>query len=134
MCRHEPDESGRCRATDLLPSECAGCRGSDTRFVDLLLASEPDPPTYYGEPDRALTRDEELDAYALRPVERDRFWLNTGKATVAPVALGHTFRSKYYGSHCQLCPDVIKNDQYIVRLAQPQGYAHRDCYDRAEGK
>ena len=40
--KHEPDpeDPRRCRATDLLVTDCSGCRGSDESFADLLLASE----------------------------------------------------------------------------------------------
>jgi hypothetical protein len=128
MSRHEPDEYGRCRATDLLSEDCAGCRGSDTTFVDALLASEPDPDPDYGEPDTEPDRDEELAARALRPVPRDKFWLRTGEADPGKVVrTGRPFKSMYSGTKCPLCPKIIRANQRIVNTSA--GYAHARCLE-----
>jgi hypothetical protein len=127
MSRHEPDEDGRCRATDLLPSDCAGCRGSDTTFVDALLATEPDPDTDYGEPDTEPTPDEELSARALRPV-RDHFWLRTGESDPSNVVkTSRIFRANYTGTKCPFCPTFIQSGQWIVNTNM--GYAHAKCLE-----
>jgi hypothetical protein len=128
MSRHEPDEDGRCRATDLLPSDCAGCRGSDTTFVDALLATEREPDIDYGVPDTDPTADEELSARALHPVARDRFWLRTGEANPErAVKTSRTFRASYTGSKCPFCPKLIQSGQWIVNTNV--GYAHAKCME-----
>jgi hypothetical protein len=128
MSRHEPDEDGRCRATDLLPSDCAGCRGSDTSFVDALLASEPEPAAEYGEPDRELGREEELAGHALRPVSKDRFWLHTGETEPnRAVKTSRIFRANYTGTKCPFCPRFIESGQWIANTNM--GYAHAKCLE-----
>lgn len=128
MIRHEPDEDGRCRATDLLPEDCAGCRGSDTTFADLVLASEPDPAVDYGEEDREPEPDEELAARALRPVERDHFWLRTGEAdTSKAVKTSRIFRASYTGTKCPFCPKFIQSGQWVANTNM--GYAHAKCLE-----
>lgn len=127
MSRHEPDEDGRCRATDLLVTDCAGCRGSDTTFADLVLASEPEPEADYGVPDREPEPDEELAARALRPV-RGAFWLRTGEIDLSKVVrTSRVFRATYSSSKCPLCPRFIQSGQWIVNTNV--GYAHAQCLE-----
>lgn len=126
--KHEPDpeDPRRCRATDLLVTDCSGCRGADESFADLVLASEPEPRVDYGKPDEDPTPDEEPAGHALRPVPRDRFWLRTGEANPdSVVRTSRVFRASYTGTKCPLCPKFIQAGQWIINTNQ--GYAHSHC-------
>lgn len=130
MSRHEPDEDGRCRATDLLVTDCSGCRGSDESFVDALLASEPEPEADYGVPDdQEPDYDAELRARALRPVSfRDPATLNTGPADPKRLArMSRPFPAHYTGGKCPACPRGIFERQMIVKTNL--GYAHASCLE-----
>jgi len=124
----DPDDPNRCRATDLLVTDCSGCRGSDETFVDMLLASEKDPGLIDDEPDKAPFPDSELVGHALRPVPRDRFWLRTGEANPEKIVrTGRTFRASYSGTKCPLCPKFVMAGQWAVNTNM--GYAHLACLE-----
>jgi hypothetical protein len=121
-----PEEPERCLATDLLVTDCSGCRGSDESFVNALLSTEPEPAIDYGDPDDDPNPDQELAARALTPIPRDRFWLRTGEADPrTAVRTSRTFRANYTGSKCPLCPKPINAGQWIVNTNL--GYAHTTC-------
>lgn len=128
--KHEPDpdDPTRCRVTDLLLTECSGCRGSDESFVNALLRTEREPVADYGEQDREPTPDEELAARTLRPIERDRFWLNTGDAPRRQIfRLGRTFRAHFDGPKCPACPKAVLAGELIAKTNM--GYAHALCLE-----
>lgn len=126
-----PEEPERCLASDLLVTDCSGCRGSDESFVDALLRSEPELVPDYGEPDTDPKPDEELAGHALRPVERDKFWLRTAPADPEKVVrTSRTFRANYPGTKCPLCPKFIMSGQWIINTNM--GYAHAACLGEVE--
>lgn len=123
MVRHEPDEDGRCRATELLVTECSGCRGSDTSLVDALTTSER-PADY-----EQATPNDRLAVHQLgfHYVGRGKWWLDTGPATEL-IPDSHPFRSNYNGSLCKSCRKEIKTGQRIVHV-NVGGYTHVACLE-----
>lgn len=122
-----PDEPERCLATDLLVTDCSGCRGSDESFVDVLLASEPEPEADYEEAE-ALDMPPDLNPLdsANRGLHKRKWWLDTGKPTVL-VANSRAFRSHYNGTRCQAkCGEEIRSGQWIA-YTNAGGYAHAAC-------
>ena len=125
----DPDDPARCRATDLLVTDCSGCRGSDETFVDKLLATEPEPEADYSE---APVLERPVDLNPLDPVNRglhrSKWWLDTGKPTVLQ-ADSRPFKSSYSGTVCQAkCGEMIKTDQWIVHTTMG-GYVHLKCLE-----
>lgn len=124
-----PEEPERCLASDLLVTDCSGCRGSDESFVNALLAGEPEPEADYSE---AQPLDRRVDLNPLDPANRgfhrSKWWLDTGKPTVL-AADSRPFRSSYSGTVCQArCGEPIKTDQWIVHTTMG-GYVHLKCLE-----
>lgn len=134
MARHEsnPEEPDRCRATDLLITDCSGCRGSDESFVNALLRGEPEQVLRDSEPDYEgpdLDGREPTDRPPVpygRPVAA-KWWLDTGAhRDLGPSS--HPFEASYGGSPCQQCHQRIKIGQRIVHTNRG-GYAHAACLE-----
>lgn len=136
--KHEPDpeDPRRCRATDLLVTDCSGCRGADESFVDALLASEKESPGRKAEVELplGLTEPDPDGRYVddRPPVPRERYkgerwWLNTGKPTQV-VPDSRAFQSSYSGSRCRCCDHEIKERQ-LIQHVNIGGYAHVRCLE-----
>lgn len=128
--RHEPnsEEPDRCRATDLLITDCSGCRGSDETFVNALLSGERDPQADYekAQPNDRLKPSLDPLARDGRLVAHGKWWLDTGPPTVL-IADSHEFKASYGGGGgCKACPDPIRTGQMIVHV-NVGGYAHVKC-------
>jgi hypothetical protein len=127
--KHEPnpEEPDRCRVTDLLVTDCAGCRHSDTRFVDALLATEREPAADYEEAqpnDRGRPDLNPLDNLN-RGLHRRKWWLDTGPTTEL-VADSHQFEASWGGRCVARCGEPIKSGQQIVHV-NIGGYVHVKC-------
>jgi hypothetical protein len=134
--KHEADEDGRCRATDLLVTDCSGCRGSDESFVNALLKTEHGPWSSDQEPELGPAPDEEGRypddrvsgdmTNRGRPMAR-KWWLDTGPPTDV-VADSHAFKSSYNSGPCKSCGRPIMTGQRIVHV-NVGGYAHVQCLE-----
>lgn len=130
--RHAPDpeDPTRCLATDLLVTDCSGCRGSDESFVDALLGTEREPVADYGEVEPIEVPDHlnPLDG-KNRGLHNRKWWLDTGPTTEL-VADSHPFKSSYRGSQCKArCGEEIRTGQQIVHV-NVGGYAHVKCLEK----
>jgi hypothetical protein len=134
-----PEEPDRCLASDLLVTDCSGCRGSDESFVDALLSSESEPPGRKAEVELPLgftepdadgryvdDRPEDPSAPHYRNPKPVKWWLDTGPS-VNVLPDSRAFQSSYGGSPCRgRCRGQIRSGQIIVHL-NIGGYAHAGC-------